>query len=65
MLLYLYRNSEELYHIITGYGLMHLGKAEFEVEVGGAICIPPGTAHCIGNADLRLLCCCTLPVCPR
>lgn len=53
--------TEELYHIVAGRGLMQLGENEFEVEVGDTVCIPPGTEHCIrtlGNEPLRILCCC-------
>ena len=56
--------TEELYHIIAGEGLMTLGDEQFRVTVGDTICIPPGTPHCIENAgstDLRLLCCCAPP----
>ena len=54
--------TEELYHITAGQGLMTLGDAEFPVTVGDTVAIAPGTPHCITNAgsdDLRLLCCCS------
>lgn len=53
--------TEELYHITRGEGLMTLGEQQFMVRPGDTVCIPPGTAHCIenkGEAELRLLCCC-------
>jgi mannose-6-phosphate isomerase-like protein (cupin superfamily) len=53
--------TEELYHITAGRGLMTLGERQFEVGVGDTVCIEPGTAHCIqalGGETLRLLCCC-------
>ena len=56
--------SEEIYHITQGKGLMTLGDQQFSVVSGDSICIPPGTAHCIENdADIPLLilCCCAPP----
>ena len=54
--------TEELYHITQGHGLMYLGDDQFEVFPGDTICIMPGTEHCIeniGKNDLLLLCCCS------
>jgi mannose-6-phosphate isomerase-like protein (cupin superfamily) len=56
-----HRVSEELYFILAGRGRMRLGDAEFSIEPGDTILIPPGTVHClrnIGDETLRLLCCC-------
>jgi len=56
--------SEEIYHIISGCGVMQLGSATFEVKLGDSVAIPPGTAHAIrnsGNDDLLILCCCAPP----
>ena len=60
--LHRHRQSEELYHIVAGRGLMQLGNERFEVAAGDTVCIPPGVAHCIdntGDTELRLLCCCS------
>ena len=60
--LHRHRQSEELYHITAGRGLMQLADERFEVEAGDTVCIPPGVPHCIGNTgdtELRLLCCCS------
>lgn len=60
-LLHRHRQTEELYHITAGTGLMTLGEEVFPVAVGDTIGIPPGTAHCIenrGDTPLCLLCCC-------
>ena len=60
-LLHKHRNTEELYHIVAGHGLMTLGKESFVVAEGDTVCIPPGTPHCIENVGdemLRILCCC-------
>lgn len=54
--------SEELYHITQGEGLMTLAHDCFIVQAGDTICIPPNTAHKIkntGTAPLKILCCCT------
>lgn len=55
-------NTEEIYHITQGSGLMTLAKKQFEVKSGDTICISPGTAHCIkniGDVPLHLLCVCS------
>ena len=57
-----HRQSEELYHIVAGQGLMILAEEQFKVEVGDTVCIPPGTRHCIrntGEQDLKILCSCS------
>lgn len=61
-LLHLHGQTEELYYITEGRGLMTLGERQFEVGQGDTVCIPPGTAHCIENIgaeELALLCCCS------
>lgn len=63
-LLHKHNNSEELYHIKSGKGLMTLGDERFEVTEGHTICIPPGMPHRIQNTGkgvLRVLCCCSPP----
>jgi mannose-6-phosphate isomerase-like protein (cupin superfamily) len=53
--------SEELYHITSGEGVMTLGENNFAVKTGDTICIAPGTPHCIentGTGELRILCSC-------
>lgn len=53
--------TEELYHVTAGQGRMILGESSFVVSPGDTVCIPPGTPHCIeaiGDAPLRILCCC-------
>lgn len=59
--LHYHKETEELYHIVEGEGVMTLGNRTFGVNVGDTICIPPGTLHCIENTGgqaLRILCCC-------
>ena len=60
---YLHRHgeSEEIYHITAGQGVMTLGDKSFEVTAGDSICIPPGTPHCVehrSSLPLVILCCC-------
>jgi mannose-6-phosphate isomerase-like protein (cupin superfamily) len=54
--------TEEIYYILTGRGLMRLGPEEQrEVAAGDAIAIPPGQIHTItntGSETLKFLCCC-------
>jgi mannose-6-phosphate isomerase-like protein (cupin superfamily) len=59
--LHRHRATEELYHIVAGFGVMTLGAESFPVSAGDTVCILPGTAHCIANSgdcELRILCCC-------
>lgn len=56
-----HRQSEELYHVTAGCGVMRLGEESFAIAVGDSILIPPGTPHCVtndGDTPLHLLCCC-------
>lgn len=53
--------TEEIYHISAGEGVMILGEQQFAIGPGDSVLIPPGTAHAIrntGNKVLRILCCC-------
>lgn len=55
-------NSEELYHITQGEGMMVLGQHSFPVQTGDTVQIPPGTPHKIINTginDLKIFCCCS------
>ena len=59
--LHKHAQTEEIYHITHGAGVMTLGDERFAVAVGDTICIAPGTPHCIentGNAPLKILCAC-------
>jgi len=63
-LLHRHHQSEELYHITAGEGVMVLGEERFAVSVGDTVQIPPGTPHAIentGEVELKLLCCCAPP----
>jgi mannose-6-phosphate isomerase-like protein (cupin superfamily) len=65
-LLHRHRQTEELYHITAGQGLMTLGDTQFSVVSGDTVAIAPGTPHCIanpGSVELRLLCCCSPAYC--
>jgi len=59
--LHKHKTSEEIYHIISGKGVMTLGDKDFTVNKGDTICIKPNTAHKIkntGSKPLKILCCC-------
>jgi mannose-6-phosphate isomerase-like protein (cupin superfamily) len=54
--------TEEIYHILSGSGLLQLGTEFMNVEEGDSICIQPGTGHNIkntGERELKILCCCS------
>lgn len=62
--LHRHHQSEELYHITAGEGVMVLGAERLAVAVGDTVLIPPGTPHAIENSGtvaLKLLCCCAPP----
>jgi len=62
--LHYHSETEELYHIMHGSGIMTLDKEQFAVEAGDTICIPPKSQHKIkniGNTSLEFLCCCSPP----
>ncbi len=59
-----HRETEEIYYIVRGQGLMSLGGERREVGPGDGILIPPGTWHKIrniGQDPLVFLCCCSPP----
>jgi mannose-6-phosphate isomerase-like protein (cupin superfamily) len=61
-LLHRHRETEELYHVTSGEGLLTLGEDRIKVGPGDTALIPPGTPHCIeatGAGPLRILCCCS------
>lgn len=63
-LLHRHHQSEEIYHITSGEGIMTLGDERFAVTEGDTVLIPPGTPHAIENnraMALKLLCCCAPP----
>ncbi|WP_340818437.1 cupin domain-containing protein [Methanolobus sp. WCC4] len=54
--------TEEIYHILSGSGLLTLDDEYIEVKEGDSICIHPGMSHNIrntGTEELRILCCCS------
>jgi mannose-6-phosphate isomerase-like protein (cupin superfamily) len=53
--------TEEIYYILSGRGLMTIASETVEVGPGDAIAIPPGARHTIanpGHETLVFLCCC-------
>lgn len=60
-ILHRHAKTEEVYHFLSGAGVMTLGGDEFPVSAGDTVCIPPGTPHRVRNTytnDLVLLCAC-------
>jgi mannose-6-phosphate isomerase-like protein (cupin superfamily) len=60
-LLHLHRESEEIYHVTGGEGVMFMDGERFPIKVGDSVCIPPGTPHRVKNTgadELVILCCC-------
>lgn len=60
--LHRHRESEEIYHVLTGHGLMIMGNECFDVRIGDTVLIPPGMPHRMANAGgepLRFLCACS------
>jgi mannose-6-phosphate isomerase-like protein (cupin superfamily) len=54
-------NTEEIYYLLYGEGLMAIEEERRSVLPGDGIIIPPGTRHQIlntGSEDLVVLCCC-------
>ncbi len=63
-LLHRHHQTEELYHITAGKGVMVLGDKRFGVNEADTVVIPPGTPHAIENCgedELVILCCCSPP----
>jgi mannose-6-phosphate isomerase-like protein (cupin superfamily) len=51
--------TSEVYYILEGSGLMHIGDESQEVAPGDTVYIPPGSAQYIenkGSADLKFIC---------
>mgnify|MGYP002147010938 CR=1 FL=1 len=57
-----HKQSEELYFLLEGTGLMEIDGVERVVAAGDAILIPPGAWHRIRAVEaLQFLCCCAPP----
>lgn len=57
-------NTDEIYHVTSGAGVMVLGSERFKVLTGDSILIPQGTPHRIENTEsvpLAIICCCSPP----
>jgi mannose-6-phosphate isomerase-like protein (cupin superfamily) len=60
-LLHRHHQSEEIYHVTGGEGVMFLDDKRFPIKLGDSISIPPGTPHRVKNTgtdELVILCCC-------
>jgi len=63
-LLHKHLHSEEIYHVLSGSGVMTAGNDQFEIKAGDTICIPPLTPHSVKNSGavlLKILCACAPP----
>ncbi len=58
-----HRESEEIYFLLEGVGLMEVDGATRQVGPGDAVLVPAGARHTLraGDAGARLLCCCAPP----
>ncbi|QTN31374.1 cupin domain-containing protein [Akkermansiaceae bacterium] len=57
-----HKDSEEIYHITSGAGIMEIEGETREVGPGDSILIPPGAWHEItATSDLVFLCSCAPP----
>lgn len=63
-LLHKHLQTEELYHFLSGKGVMTVGLERSEVAQGDTVCIPPNTPHKaanVGTKNMKILCCCCPP----
>jgi len=59
-----HRESEEIYVVLAGEGVIEVAARLQRVGVGDAVLIPPGAEHratCMSETPLRLLCACSPP----
>ncbi len=59
-----HRQSEEIYFVLAGEGIVEVAAHQHRVAPGEAVLIPPGAEHravCLGDTPLRLLCACSPP----
>jgi len=54
-----HKQTEEIYFILEGKGIMEINDTARDVSPGDAILIPPGSWHQItASTTIRFLCCC-------
>ncbi|MEI6500425.1 MAG: cupin domain-containing protein [Armatimonadota bacterium] len=59
-----HRQSEEIYYVLSGEGIVEVAARKTAVKAGDAVLIPVGAEHCalsLGDVPLRLLCACSPP----
>lgn len=44
-------DAEELYYVLSGNGLMHIGNEHKEIETGDVVYIPPEKVHFLQNTS--------------
>ena len=62
--LHKHHQSEEIYYVLSGSGVMTVGEDQLEIKEGDTICIPAGIFHNIKNIGavlLKILCACAPP----
>jgi mannose-6-phosphate isomerase-like protein (cupin superfamily) len=56
--------SEEIYYILSGEGIVEVAVRKMVVRAGDAVLIVPGAEHCATNTGpepLRIMCACSPP----
>ena len=59
-----HKSSEEVYYVLGGRGILHIGDRRVEVGPGTGHLIRPDERHsiaCVGQSQLRILCVCSPP----
>ena len=54
-----HEQSEEIYHITQGEGIVFVGEERVKVTVGHSVCLPPGVCHSVentGKEEFKFLC---------
>ncbi|MBM3472530.1 MAG: cupin domain-containing protein [Armatimonadetes bacterium] len=61
---HVHRESDEVYFVLSGEGVVTLGAKSYAVEPGSCLFLPAGEAHsacCDGPEALKILCLCAPP----
>lgn len=61
---HVHRESEEIYYVLSGEGIVEVAARQVRVRAGEAVLIPAGAEHRVtntGSEALRILCACSPP----
>ena len=61
---HLHRESEEVYYVLDGEGIVEVAAKKRKVRPGDSVLIPASAEHCaacVGDRPLRILCACSPP----